>query len=270
MAFVCGCDGFRGPGTPGRTWSGRCLLRPGAPSRNQARQTPSGQRAGPPGERRRHGGHGALTGSQGPEKVSGWQQTWQGCVTCPTAGHSRDPSPDSWKKTSFPPPPACTPWSPCGRQDPRWGCCWPQTGLRLHGGQRRQSTPSPASLLPLLLRLATCCPHPSPLPAALPTAAATQHPHPSPGPPGWGQAPARERAAGRAACSASRSASASFISVSSFLLSLSRAASRPALLRPPARATCPPSSPPTRGAGCTPRSTIARRPPQPPTARATQ
>lgn len=179
MAFVCGCDGFRGPGTPGRTWSGRCLLRPGAPSRNQAGQTPSGQRAGPPGERRRHGGHGALTGSQGPEKVSGWQQTWQGCVTCPTAGHSRDPSPDSWKKTSFPPPPACTPWSPCGRQDPRWGCCWPQTGLRLHGGQRRQSTPSPASLLPLLLRLATCCPHPSPLPAALPTAAATQPPTPA-------------------------------------------------------------------------------------------
>ena len=117
---------------------------------------------------------------------------------------------------------------------------------------------------------ASCCPPHRAL------ATQPQRPGPRPrrarGPSGLGQVPVRERAAGAEPPTRAALGAPSFISVSSFLPVASVAPPRTLLFfcAFPARAARLPSSPPMRGAGCTPRFTIARRPTPPPTARATQ
>lgn len=88
---------------------------------------------------------------------------------------------------------------------------------------------------------------------------------------GWSRSPSGRGQQGLSHPLVPRWGSPSFISVSSFLPLASLAPPRTLLFfcALPARAACPPSSPPMRGAGCTPRFTIVHRPTPPPTARAT-
>lgn len=185
-------------------------------------------------------------------------------------------------------PPSLTQWGPLPRQleegqlpattslhplEPMWQAgsktrvlLGPDGAPAPRGAEEAEHTEPPPPSFP------SCCARPS---AALTASYCPPHrcsrSAPGPGPPSLGAGPCLgEGSRGALPARPPASGSASFISVSPFLPSLSRAASRSALLRPPARATCRPSSPPTRGAGCTPRSTIARRPPPPPTARATR